>query len=116
MARKRLHELSKEWNVDAKDLVAKLEKHGVHGKRSQSSLTDEEVELLRADVGAEEKPSVSVGDERIVEGIEGQTVVERRVRTNVIRRRTTRVEPVPMQETGFSEAIEPLTSPTEAFE
>jgi translation initiation factor IF-2 len=116
MSRKRIHELSKEWNVDAKDLIAKLEKLGVHGKRSQSSLTDDEVERLRVEHGSEEKPSVTVGDERVVEGIEGQTVVERRVRTNVIRRRTTRIEPVPTQETSISEASEPLPLATEAFE
>ena len=61
MARKRIHELSREWNVDAKDLIAKLEKIGVHGKRSQSSLTDDEVERLRVEHGAEEKPAVTVG-------------------------------------------------------
>ena len=116
MARKRIHELSREWNVDAKDLIAKLEKIGVHGKRSQSSLTDDEVERLRVEHGTEEKPAVTVGDERVVEGIEGQTVVERRVKTNVIRRRTTRVDPVPLQDSIDSEAAEPLPLATEAFE
>src|ERR1043166_9362926 len=95
MSRKRIHELSKEWGVDVKDLVAKLDKIGVHNKRSQSSLTDDEVERLHAEVAIEEKPSIAVGDERVVTGTEGQTMVERRVRTNVIRRRTTRIEPVP---------------------
>ena len=114
--RKRVHELSKEWNVDPKDLIAKLEKLGIHGKRSQSSLTDDEVERLRIEHGTEEKPSVTVGDERVVEGIEGQTVVERRVKTNVIRRRTTRVEPVLTQEGIESESAEPLPLATEAFE
>ncbi len=116
MARKRIHELSRELGVEVKDLVAKLEKLGLHGKRSQSSLTDEEVERLRAELGAEEKPAVTVGDERVVEGIEGQTVVERRVRTNVIRRRTTRVEPVPSLLESASESAEPLPLATEAFE
>jgi translation initiation factor IF-2 len=114
MMRKRIHELSREWNVEAKELLAKLEKLGVRGKRSQSSLTDDEVERLRVELGADEKPSVTVGDERVVEGIEGETVVERRVKTNVIRRRTTRIEPVPTQETLVLESTEPLA--TEAFE
>ena len=114
VVRKRIHELSKEWNIEPKDLVAKLEKLGVHGKRSQSSLTDDEVERLRVELGSEEKPSVTVGDERVVEGIEGQTVVERRVKMNVIRRRTTRVEPV--QESALPESSEPLPLATEAFE
>jgi translation initiation factor IF-2 len=116
MVRKRIHELSREWNVEAKDLLAKLEKLGVHGKRSQSSLTDDEVERLRVEFGTEEKPSVTVGDERVVEGIEGETVVERRVKTNVIRRRTTRIEPVPTQERFPQEPTEPLALATEAFE
>ncbi|HVO27524.1 MAG TPA: translation initiation factor IF-2 [Candidatus Margulisiibacteriota bacterium] len=116
MVRKRIHELSREWNVEAKDLLAKLEKLGIHGKRSQSSLTDDEVERLRVEFGADEKPSVTVGDERVLEGIEGETVVERRVRTNVIRRRTTRIEPVPSQETLPQQPSEPLPLATEAFE
>ena len=116
MVRKRVHELSKEWSVDPKDLIAKLEKLGIHGKRSQSSLTDDEVERLRIEHGTEEKPSVTVGDERVVEGIEGQTVIERRVKTNVIRRRTTRVEQVLTQEGLDSESAEPLPLATEAFE
>jgi translation initiation factor IF-2 len=114
MSRKRIHEVAKERGVDVKDLLVKLERLGIHGKRSQSSLTDDELERLMADLAAEEKPTISVGDERVVEGTEGQTVVERRVRTNVIRRRTTRVEPVPVLETPLSEATEAL--PTEAFE
>ncbi len=114
--RKRVHELSREWNVEAKDLLAKLEKLGIHGKRSQSSLTDDEIERLRVELGADEKPSVTVGDERVVEGIEGETVVERRVKTNVIRRRTTRIEPVPTQETLPQAPSEPLALATEAFE
>jgi translation initiation factor IF-2 len=96
MSGKRVRELAKEWNLDTKDFLAKLEKAGVHGKRSQSSLTEAEVERVQAVVAAEEKPSFVVGDERVVHGTEGQTVVERRVGTNVIRRRTTRIEPTPM--------------------
>ena len=114
-SRKRIHELAKELGWDAKDVILKLEKVGVHGKRVQSSLTDDEVDRLRAALAAEEKPSVTVGGERVVTGVEGETVVERRVKSNVIRRRTTKVEtvqahgvlPVPM---------EALSSEGEAFE
>jgi translation initiation factor IF-2 len=115
MSRKRIHELAKDWNVDVKDLVARMEKLGIRNKRSQSSLTDEETERVRADVLAGERPAIAVGDERVVTGTEGQTVVERRVRTNVIRRRTTKAEPVPVPEGPLSEA-EPLPLTTEAFE
>src|SRR5467141_2825961 len=118
MSRKRVHELSKEWSVDVKDLVAKLEKLGIRGKRSQSTLTDDEVERVRAELAVDEKPSVAVGDERVVAGVEGQTTIERRVRTNVIRRRTTRIEPVPglSEEGKFGESSTPFSTPTEAFE
>ena len=55
MSRKRIHELAKDWGIDAKDLVAKLDKLGIHHKRSQSSLTDEDVERsLRAILAAAE--------------------------------------------------------------
>ncbi len=113
MSRKRIHELVKEWSVDPKDLIAKLEKLGIHNKRAQSSLTEDEIERVRAELALEEKPSVAVGDERVTTGVEGQTVVERRVRTNVIRRRTTRVEPVPSESVPFPGPTEQL--PTEAF-
>ena len=113
MSGKRVRELAKELNLDTKDLVAKLEKAGIHGKRSQSSLTEAEVERVQAAVAAEEKPSIVVGDERVVHGTEGQTVVERRVGTHVIRRRTTRVEPTPMPPLPVEDGL-PL--PAEAFE
>src|SRR5437773_736242 len=48
---KRIHELAKEWSVQPKDLVAGLEKLGIRGKRSQSSLTDEEVQRVRETLG-----------------------------------------------------------------
>jgi translation initiation factor IF-2 len=109
MTRKRVHELAKEWSVDAKEIVARLEKAGIRNKRSQSALTDDEVDKLRTEMGLIEKPSVAIGNERIVTGSEGQTVVERRVGTNVIRRRATRSEAVPfVAPTSFDEP--PLAS------
>ena len=114
MSRRRIHELAKELGLDPKDLVAKLEKAGIHNKRVQSTLTDEEVDRLKALLAAEEKPTVTVGGERVSTGIEGETVVERRVRSNVIRRRTTKVE-APAHELA-AEAMEPLPSAGEAFE
>jgi translation initiation factor IF-2 len=115
MPRRRVHELAKEYGIDAKDLLAKLEKVGVRNKRSQSSLTEDEVERLKPELVAEEKPSVAVGDERVVQGTEGQTVVERRVRTNVIRRRTTRTEPA-LGVDASTPLDEPLPLHTESFE
>jgi translation initiation factor IF-2 len=115
MSRKRIHELAKELGLDAKDLVAKLEKAGLHNKRVQSALTDEEVDRLKAIVAAEEKPTVTVGGERVVTGVEGETVVERRVKSNVIRRRTTKVETVPTPDVSPA-PMEFLSAEGEAFE
>jgi translation initiation factor IF-2 len=114
MSRKRVHELAKDYGIEAKVLLDKLEKLGIRNKRSQSSLTDDEVDRIKADLATEEKPSIAVGDERVVQETEGQTVVERRVRTNVIRRRTTRTEAPHEPESPLP--FEPLPTPSEAFE
>ena len=88
MSRKRVHEVARDLGIDPKDLVLKLEKLGIPGKRSQSSLEEHEIERIRMTVGGDDdKPTIVVGGERLVTSAEGQTVVERRVKTNVIRRR-----------------------------
>jgi translation initiation factor IF-2 len=100
---KRIHELAKEWSVQPKDLIAGLEKVGIRGKRSQSSLTDEEVARAREALGLATRPTVAVGTERVVservvtERDSGDHIVtareqttETRLRSNVIRRRTAR--------------------------
>jgi translation initiation factor IF-2 len=114
-SRKRIHELAKELGWDAKDLVAKLDKIGLHNKRIQSSLTDEEVDRVRGALAAEEKPTVTVGGERVVTGVEGETVVERRVKSNVIRRRTTKVESALTHDIA-TVPLEALPAEGEAFE
>src|SRR2546428_12771092 len=101
---KRIHELAKEWDVPPKDLVAGLEKLGIRGKRSQSSLTDEEVQRVREARGRVSPPTVALGTERVVaervvtERDAGgdhlvtarEQTTETRLRANVIRRRTAR--------------------------
>ncbi|HLY37529.1 MAG TPA: translation initiation factor IF-2 [Candidatus Binatia bacterium] len=100
---KRIHELSKEWNVLPKDLIAGLEKVGIRGKRSQSALSDDEVQQAREALGLVARPSVPVGTERVVservvtERAAGDQLVtareqttETRLRANVIRRRVAR--------------------------
>src|SRR5690242_7462996 len=100
---KRIHELAKEWNVSPKDLIAGLEKVGIRGKRSQSSLTDDEVQQAREALGLVARPSVPVGTERVVservvtEREAGDQLVtareqttETRLKANVIRRRVAR--------------------------
>ncbi|HTN73432.1 MAG TPA: translation initiation factor IF-2 [Methylomirabilota bacterium] len=115
MGKTRVHLLAKELGMETKDLIAQLDKLGMRGRKAQSSLEDEEVERLRAALAAQEKPQIHVGEEKVVADrvvkagdenlgeIEArETVVERRVRANVIRRRTSRVE-VPQPERPASE-------------
>jgi translation initiation factor IF-2 len=117
MAR-RVYELAKEWNIETKDLVTRLDKLGITGKRSQSSLSDEEVDRVGSELAAEGKPGVTIGQERVVTGVAGERLVERRVGTNVIRRRPS--APVSSQQPiELVEAIESISlglEPLEAFE
>ncbi|HLK10155.1 MAG TPA: translation initiation factor IF-2 [Candidatus Binatia bacterium] len=101
---KRIHELAKDWGLAPKDLIAGAERLGIRGKRSQSTLTDDEVERLREALGFVQRPAVTVGTERVVAervvterlGVSDQMVTAReqttetRLRANVIRRRTAR--------------------------
>ncbi len=116
MSKVRVHQLAKELGIEPKDFIARLDKLGVRGKRAQSSLEVEEVESIRSAFSVDLKPQVQVGEEKVTADrvVKGQDevlgevqareqVVERRVRANVIRRRTSRTEVVqqplpPMEE------------------
>ena len=108
MGKMRVHLLAKELGIETKDLIAQLDRLGIRGRKAQSSLEDDEVTQVRAAFAAQEKPHVHVGEEKVVadrvvtaddqslgEIHARETIVERRVRANVIRRRTSRVEVVP---------------------
>ncbi len=95
---KRIHELAKDWDVPVKDVLAKIEKLGIRNKKSQSSLTDEQIPRVREALGLRDKAAVAIGTERVVSELAGQQVVENRVGTNVIRRRTKQVEPTKREE------------------
>jgi translation initiation factor IF-2 len=109
MGKTRVHLLAKELGIETKDLIAQLDKLGMRGRKAQSAMEDDEVARVRAALAAQEKPQVHVGEEKVIARVvkteeEGQgsieareTVVERRVRTNVIRRRTSRVEVAPVE-------------------
>src|ERR671911_113567 len=120
MGKTRVHLLAKEMGIETKDLIAQLDRLGIRGRKAQSSLEDDEVARLRAALAAQEKPQVHVGEEKVVAdrvvsaGDESlgeirarETIVERRVRANVIRRRTSRVE-------VSTQAHEPDSSQAEA--
>src|SRR5206468_11869381 len=106
------------------DVLARAEKLGIRGKRSQSSLTDEEADRLKEEFGLAPRPSVSLGAERVVaervvtERDSGadqlvtarEQTTETRLRANVIRRRTARevlkreeLPPAPPEGDGASE-------------
>jgi translation initiation factor IF-2 len=64
--KKRIHELAKEWDVSVKDVLAKIEKLGIRNKKSQSSLSDEQIPRVREALGLRDKASVAIGTERVV--------------------------------------------------
>src|SRR5262244_1038315 len=101
---KRIHELAKEWAVAPKDLLSAVEKAGIRGKKSQSSLTDDEILRIKDILGLSPRPAEPVGTERVVaervvterDASAEQLVTAReqttetRLRAGVIRRRTAR--------------------------
>jgi translation initiation factor IF-2 len=108
MGKTRVHLLAKELGIETKDLIAQLDKLGMRGRKAQSALEDDEVNRVKTALAGQERPQVHVGEEKVVadrvvtaedeklgEFQARETVVERRVRANVIRRRTSRVEVVP---------------------
>jgi translation initiation factor IF-2 len=133
MGKMRVHLLAKELEIETKELIAQLERLGIRGRKAQSSLEDEEVTRVRAALASQEKPHVHVGEEKVVadrvvtaddqssgEVQARETVVERRVRANVIRRRTSRVEvPTEAHEADPSQAeavSAPIPHPSADFE
>ena len=105
MSKVRVHQLAKQLKIEPKDLIAQLEKIRIRGKKPQSSLEESDIDAVKAAFAAMEKPKVTVGEERVVvdrmitaededmgEVQAHEKVVERRVQTNVIRRRRSTVE------------------------
>lgn len=112
---KRIHELAKEWGLPTKELLARIEELGITGKRSQSSLAEEDLARVQAAVGRGTEASIRVGEERVVgervvterdadgEVTTRERVVEARVRTNVIRRRRKKVEVIERKEASSAD-------------
>ncbi len=92
--------------MPSKEVVTRLERIGIRGKKSQSSLSDDELARVRSELGLVEKRAVTIGTERVVaERVRTERdaehdelitarerTVESRIATNVIRRRTRQVE------------------------
>jgi translation initiation factor IF-2 len=105
MPRKRIHELAKELGLETRQLIAKLKLVGVKGKKAQSTLTDDEFALVRAGDAPQPTPDLVLGEEKLVAErvvtevdqnehlvTSREEVRENRIKPNVIRRRTKRVE------------------------
>ncbi|HEY1232318.1 MAG TPA: translation initiation factor IF-2 [Candidatus Binatia bacterium] len=125
MGKTRVHLLAKELGIETKDLIAQLDRLGLRGRKAQSALEDDEVARVRSALATQERPQVHVGEEKIVadrmvktedethrSAEARETVVERRVRANVIRRRVNRTEIAPAE--APSSAPELVEPPLEA--
>jgi translation initiation factor IF-2 len=83
MPKKRVHELAKELGWENKQLIARLEKIGIPVKTASSSLEESEVERIKNELLATET----------------REVVEERIKSTVIRRRTVRTPiEIPVEE------------------
>lgn len=120
MPRKRIHELAKEWGMDTRYLLSRLEELGVQGKKAQSTLTEEEISLVRPGPAVSDIAALVLGEEKIV----GERVVteldqqneqvvtareeirESRISQGVIRRRAKRVEVFHEEETSSPSAVD----------
>lgn len=93
MPKKRVNELAKELGLTSKDLIAHLEKIGITVKSHSSSLDDSEIERVKEDLQAKSP----------------RQIVEERIKTTVIRRRSIRtpVEETPIEETPEEQVQQP---------
>lgn len=94
MSKKRVYELARELGIENKELIARLEKLGITVKSHSSTLED-------ADVGRVQRDMLSG---------EPHELVEKRIKSTVIRRRTVRPaaleeEPAPAEEKAAAEPV-----------
>ncbi|MBU1150519.1 MAG: translation initiation factor IF-2 [Proteobacteria bacterium] len=87
MSKKRVYELAKELGLENKELISRLEKIGIAVKSQSSTLEDGEMERIQAELLAPEP----------------REVVEKRIKSTVIRRRAVRT---PIEEIKPEEAAE----------
>ncbi|MCE5211494.1 MAG: translation initiation factor IF-2 [Deltaproteobacteria bacterium] len=93
MPKKRVYELAKDLGLESKVLIARLEKIGISVKSASASLDEDEVERAKKELTAGEL----------------REVVEQRIKTTVIRRRTvvTAVEKPPEEAPASVEEVQP---------
>ena len=101
MSRKRIHELAKEWGVGTQQVLTQLEAQGIHRKKAQSMLSEQEADAVHQAIQPPTAPSLVLGEEkvvaeRVVTELDQQKehvvtareeIRENRIRPNVIRRR-----------------------------
>ena len=101
MARKRIHELAKEWGVETQQVLTQLEAQGTHGKKAQSTLSEQDANAVQQALRSPAAPPLVLGEEkvvaeRVVTELDQQKehvvtareeIRENRIRPNVIRRR-----------------------------
>ena len=101
MSRKRIHELAREWRVETRQVLTQLEAQGIHGKKAQSTLSEQEADAVQQALQSPAAPPLVLGEEkvvaeRVVTELDQQKehvvtareeIRENRIRPNVIRRR-----------------------------
>ncbi|MEK7244175.1 MAG: translation initiation factor IF-2 N-terminal domain-containing protein [Thermodesulfobacteriota bacterium] len=97
MSKKRVYELAKDLGLENRELISRLEKIGIAVKSHSSTLEDDDLERIQAELLAPE----------------AREVVEKRIKSTVIRRRAVRM---PVEESKPEElAAEPETeAPSDA--
>jgi translation initiation factor IF-2 len=105
MVMHRIHQLATEWGVSSKDIIERLEKMGIRGKKAQSGLSEADAERVREEMGLGGSKGPAVVVRRTVEVREGQgaavtavdTITETHVKRGVLVRRTQRT---PLERAG----------------
>ncbi len=101
MSRKRIHELAKEWGVETRQVLTQLEAQGIHRKKAQSTLSEQEAAAVHQAIQLPPASALVLGEEkvvseRVVTELDQQRehvvtareeIRENRIRPNVIRRR-----------------------------
>ncbi|HSD09836.1 MAG TPA: translation initiation factor IF-2 N-terminal domain-containing protein, partial [Candidatus Binatia bacterium] len=100
MAKKTVSEVAKELGIERKDLVGHLEKQGKTKVTAKTTVTEDEIERAKEQLGLGPRPQVRIGEERVVAdnvvsesgGTTRERVTELRTTGTMIRRRKVREE------------------------
>ena len=98
MVMHRIHQLATDWGVTSKEIIDRLERMGIRGKKAQSGLSDADAERVRGEMGLGGAAAEPVVVRRTVEVRDGggdavtavDTITETHVKRGVLVRRTQR--------------------------